>query len=60
MLYDPYKTRARPDSQEDELGVGLMKVKQSTKEAWLTQRMRPLEAKGELEPVIKPEFYKER
>ena len=58
MLYDPYKTRARPDSQEDELGVGLMKVKQSTKEAWLTQRMRPLEAKGELEPVIKPEFYK--
>ena len=58
MLYDPNKTRARTDSVEDSLGQGLT-VKPGAKEKWECQRMRPLEAKGQLEPIIKSEFYKQ-
>ena len=43
---------------EDSLGQGLT-VKPGAKEKWECQRMRPLEAKGQLEPIIKSEFYKQ-
>ena len=44
---------------EDELGVGLRKVKTSTKEWGQPQRVTILEGPGQLDPLIRPDLHPE-
>jgi len=57
VLYNPARQKARPDRVEDELGVGLRKVKESTKEWGQPQRITKLERPGQLDPLIRPDVY---
>ena len=56
-LNDPARQKARPDRVEDELGVGLRKVKTSTKEWGMPQRITQLEGPGQLDPLIRPDLH---
>ena len=57
MANDPARQKARPDRVEDELGVGLRKVKTSTKEWGQPQRVKILEGPGQLDPLIRPDLH---
>ncbi len=59
MANDPARQKARPDRVEDELGVGLRKVKTSTKEWGQPQRVTILEGPGQLDPLIRPDLHPE-